>query len=105
MRSRSATAPRRRSGARAADKLLPTVLRDTDGLEDERRRIVSVFDGPAPEVKALAAVAAEAATVRQAVETWLGEGIASHEIGPFVRAPQLVTCARAAIARLATRAR
>jgi hypothetical protein len=49
MRSRSATAPRRRSGARAADKLLPTVLRDTDGLEDERRRIVSVFDGPAPE--------------------------------------------------------
>ena len=36
---------------RAADKLLPTVLRDTDGLEDERRGIISVFDGPAPEVK------------------------------------------------------
>ncbi|MCX5513002.1 DNA helicase [Kaistia algarum] len=59
---------------RAADRLLPTVLRDTDGLEDERRGIISVFDGPAPEVRSLADVAAETATVRQAVETWLGEG-------------------------------
>jgi hypothetical protein len=86
---------------RAADKLLPTVLRDTDGLEDERRGIISVFDGPAPEVQSLADVAAEAATVRQNVETWLGEGIASHEIGLFVRTPQLVARARAAIAGLA----
>lgn len=86
---------------RAADKLLPTVLRDTDGLEDERRGIISVFDGPAPEVQSLADVAAEAATVRQTVETWLGEGIASHEIGLFVRTPQLVSRARAAIAGLA----
>lgn len=85
---------------RAADKLLPTVLRDTDGLEDERRGIISVFDGPAPEVHSLANAAAEAAIVRQTVETWLGEGIASHEIGLFVRTPQLVTRARAAITGL-----
>jgi hypothetical protein len=86
---------------RAADKLLPTVLRDTDGLEDERRGIISVFDGPAPEVKSLTDTAAEAATVRQTVETWLNDGIAPHEIGLFVRTPQLVTRARAAIAGLA----
>lgn len=85
---------------RAADKLLPTVLRDTDGLEDERRGIISVFDGPAPEVKSLADVAAETDAVRQVVKAWLGEGIASHEIGLFVRTPQLVTRARAAIAGL-----
>jgi hypothetical protein len=85
---------------RAADKLLPTVLRDTDGLEDERRGIISVFDGPAPEVKALANVGAEADTVRQTVESWLGDGIAPQEIGLFVRTPQLVTRARAAIAGL-----
>ena len=83
---------------RAADKLLPTVLRDTDGLEDERRGIISVFDGPAPEVKSLATVNAEADAVRQIVGTWLGDGIAPHEIGLFVRTPQLVTRARAAIA-------
>jgi hypothetical protein len=86
---------------RAADKLLPTVLRDTDGLEDERRGIISVFDGPAPEVKSLADVAAEANAIRRTVETWLGEGIAAHEIGLFVRTPQLVARARAAIAGLA----
>ncbi|MHC2717242.1 superfamily I DNA/RNA helicase [Bradyrhizobium diazoefficiens] len=86
---------------RAADKLLPTVLRDTDGLEDERRGIISVFDGPAPDVKSLATIAAEAEVVRQTVETWLGDGIASREIGLFVRTPQLVTRARAAVTGLA----
>jgi hypothetical protein len=86
---------------RPADKLLPTALRDTDGLEDERRGIVSVFDGPPPEVKSPATVAAEAAAVRETVEAWLRDGIAPCEIGLFVRTPQLVARARAAIAGLA----
>lgn len=86
---------------RAADRLLPAVLRDTDGLEDERRGIVSVFDGPPPEVKALATVEAEAECVREKIATWLGNGIAAHEIGMFVRTPQLVARGRAAIAELA----
>jgi superfamily I DNA/RNA helicase len=86
---------------RAADKLLPTVLRDTDGLEDERRGIISVFDGPPPEVKSFDTVAAEADAVRKTVESWLGEGVAPKEIGMFVRTPHLVTRARAAIAGLA----
>jgi hypothetical protein len=86
---------------RAADRLLPTVLRDTDGLEDERRGIISVFEGPTPEVKSLATVAMEADEVRQAVATWLAEGIAAQEIGLFVRTPQLVARARAAITGLA----
>ncbi|MDE8345739.1 MAG: AAA family ATPase [Acidocella sp.] len=86
---------------RAADRLLPVVLRDTDGLEDERRGIVSVFEGPAPEVKSLASADIEAETVRKTVQTWLDEGIAPHEIGLFVRTTQLVARARAAIAGLA----
>ncbi len=85
---------------RAADRLLPTVLRDTDGLEDERRGIISVFDGPPPEVKSATTVAMEADVVRQSIETWLGEGIAPHEIGLFVRTPQLIARARSAIASL-----
>jgi hypothetical protein len=85
---------------RAADRLLPTVLRDSDGLDDERRGIISVFAGPPPEVRTLATVAAEAAAVRETVATWLGEGIAAREIGLFVRTPQLVLRARAAIAGL-----
>jgi hypothetical protein len=86
---------------RAADRLLPMVLRDTDGLEDERRGIVSVFEGPAPEVKSLASVEVEAEIVRKTVKTWLDEGIAPREIGLFVRTTQLVARARAAITRLA----
>jgi AAA domain/UvrD-like helicase C-terminal domain len=82
---------------RTADRLLPTVLRDSDGVEDERRGIVSVFDGPPPEVRSFATPAAEAEAVRDAVATWLGEGIAAHAIGLFVRTPQLVARARAAI--------
>ncbi|MET3353940.1 UNVERIFIED_ORG: hypothetical protein ABID33_001846 [Xanthobacter viscosus] len=84
----------------AADRLLPTVLRDTDGMEDERRGIVSVFDGPLPDVKRLSSIEAEAEAVRAVVATWLGEGISAHEIGLFVRSSQLVARARAAIAGL-----
>jgi hypothetical protein len=82
---------------RAADRLLPTVLRDSDGIEDERRGIVSVFDGPPPEVRSFVNIAAEAEAVRDVVATWLGEGIVAHEIGLFVRTPELVVRARAAI--------
>lgn len=84
-----------------ADRLLPTVLRDTDGLEDERRGIISVFDGPAPVVQSLSTLAAEADLVRETVDGWSHEGIAPHEIGLFVRTSHLVTRARAAIAGLA----
>lgn len=86
---------------RAADRLLPAVLRDTDGLEDERRGIISVFDGPAPEVKTFPTAGAEAEAVRDAVGTWLAEGIAAHEVGVFVRTSGLVPRARAAVAGLA----
>jgi hypothetical protein len=86
---------------RAADRLLPTVLRDSEGTEDERRGIISVFEGPLPEVKSFPTIAAEAESVRQAVATWLGEGLAAHEIGLFVRTPQLVVRARGAIDGLA----
>jgi hypothetical protein len=86
---------------RAADRLLPLILRDTDGLEDERRGIISVFDGPSPQVKSYTTIAAEADAVREVVETWLRDGIAAHEIGVFVRTPQIVARAQAAISGLA----
>jgi superfamily I DNA/RNA helicase len=86
---------------RAADRLLPTVLRDTDGVEEERRGIISVFDGPAPEVKTLGSIAEEARVVRKTIEKWISEGIAPCEIGLFVRTQQLVGRARAALDGLA----
>ena len=82
---------------KAADHLLPLVLRDVDGTEDERRGIVSVFDGPAPRVETFRTVAEEAAAVGAAVAAWLADGIAAHEIGIFVRTTDLVNRARAAL--------
>ena len=55
---------------RAADRLLPNVLRDLDGIEDERRGIVSVFDGPPPEVIIVGSQADEKAAVYSAVAAW-----------------------------------
>jgi len=85
---------------RAADRLLPTVVRDVDGTEDERRGIVSVFDGPPPQVETFASAAEETESVGRVVGSWLAEGIAAHEIGLFVRTPDLVARARAAVATL-----
>ncbi len=82
---------------RAADRLLPTVLRDVDGMEDERRGIVSVFEGPPPHVMIFPSPEEEAAAVKGQIETWLSEGIAGHEIGVFVRTTDLVARARSAL--------
>ncbi|UFW80127.1 3'-5' exonuclease [Rhizobium sp. SU303] len=82
---------------RAADKLLPNILRDTDGLEDERRGIVSVFSGPPPEIRTFESEREEADNVRATIGAWLAEGIAAHEIGVFVRTPQLIPRARASV--------
>ena len=85
----------------AADHLLPVVLRDVDGLEDERRGVVSVFDGPPPQVETFASDADEATVVRETIAGWIADGVAAHEVGVFVRTPDLVARARAALADLA----
>lgn len=85
----------------AADRLLPTVLHDADGSEDERRGIISVFEGPLPAVRRLATESEEIKCVRDTVSAWLDAGLAPHEIGVFVRTVQLVRRAQSAIEGLA----
>jgi hypothetical protein len=81
----------------AADHLLPAILREVDGIEDERRGIVSVFDGPAPLVEVCENADAERVAVRATVTAWLEDGVAAREIGIFVRTPDLIGRARAAL--------
>lgn len=85
----------------SADRLLPSVLRDVDGIEDERRGTISVFDGPEPSVVVSPTPADEIATVRAFVESAITDGIAPMEIGIFVRTPALVDRAISSIAGLA----
>lgn len=86
---------------RSADLLLPTVLRDVDGIEDERRGTISVFDGPNPEIAVSATLADEIAAVRTFIESAVSDGILPTEIGIFVRTPALVDRAKSSVAGLA----
>lgn len=85
---------------RMADRLLPPVLHDGDGVEDERRGVVSVFGSVEPAIRILDSKAEEAETVARHVSEWLESGIVADEIGIMVRVPDLVARAKAAIAEV-----
>jgi superfamily I DNA/RNA helicase len=80
-----------------ADRLLGPELTDVDGNREDRRDTVSVFNGPAPVLHALATEAEEI----EAVCDWIGEraksGVLAHEIGVFVRSAAQLDRARAAV--------
>ena len=81
----------------AADRLLPKVVRDVDGLEEERFGTVSVFNGPEPVIAIEADAKAEIARVAQWISQAVAEGIKPSEIGVFVRTRSLLDRARAAV--------
>lgn len=80
-----------------ADRLLPAELSDVDGITEERRGTVSVFNGPEPTIRTFGTEEEEA----EAVSDWLlerqGEGFVPHEIGMFVRSEAEIERARAAV--------
>lgn len=83
-----------------ADQLLGPDVSDVDGNTEDRRGTVSVFNGPAPEVRSFKSEAEE----RKAVADWIlarvKDGLKTHELGIFVRSAAQVARAAAA-ARLA----
>jgi superfamily I DNA/RNA helicase len=81
----------------AADRLLPEKLRDVDGIEDERRGTVSVFEGPHPQVEICATEHDEAELVSTFLKSVIDDGVTPDEIGIFVRTPPLVDRAKAAV--------
>ena len=83
----------------AADRLLPSMVRDVDGREEERRGTISVFEGPPPDVVLSTDEAAEAQRVAAFIAAAIGDGIAASEIGVFVRSRRELPRARAAVKR------
>jgi hypothetical protein len=82
----------------AADRLIPQTVRDVDGLAEERKGTVSVFNGPEPRVLIAASEAEEIAAVAAFVADALGAGVAAREIGVFTRSAETFSRARAAVA-------
>ena len=74
---------------RQADRLLPPKIADVDGIEEERRGTVSVFNGPVPEVRVFESegeeVAAVGAWLRAAVRS-LGDSAEDGETNGDLRA-------------------
>jgi superfamily I DNA/RNA helicase len=68
-----------------ADRLLPGVVADGDGAEEDRRGVVSVFAGPPPEAFAADGVEEEVAGVAAWLSGLRTEGLLPSEIGVFAR--------------------
>ena len=79
-----------------ADRLLGPGVADVDGNSEERRGTVSVFNGPAPEVRRFAQRDDEVAAVGQWLRDRLAEGMPAHELGVFVRSTAELAFAKAA---------
>ena len=79
-----------------ADRLLPPELADVDGVTEERRGTVSVFNGPEPAIQVFDDPGDEVAAVGEWLRDLSDSGIAPHEIGLFVRSETELSRARAA---------
>jgi superfamily I DNA/RNA helicase/mRNA-degrading endonuclease RelE of RelBE toxin-antitoxin system len=81
----------------AADRLLPKIVQDVDGNEQDRRGTVSVFNGPDPELQTFIDANREIQGVADWIKHSVAEGIAPAEIGVFVRSNNQLARARAAV--------
>jgi hypothetical protein len=81
----------------AADRLLPKVVRDVDGVEEERFGTVSAFNGPKPLIKKHADAETENASVVRWICDAVADGISAFEIGIFVRSRSHLDRARSAV--------
>jgi superfamily I DNA/RNA helicase len=79
-----------------ADQLVPAVIRDVDGVGDNRTGTVSVFNGPAPTIMIAESDAEEINRVAAFFVEARAEGITPPEMGIFVRSADELPRARAA---------
>ena len=79
------------------DRLLPPLVRDVDGNEEDRRGTVSVFNGPDPEVRTYDDGDQEIEDVALWIYEAVDDGIEPEEIGLFVRSNDELSRARAVV--------
>jgi len=80
-----------------ADRLLPNEISDVDGIAENRRGTVSVFNGPQPEIRISDSQGKEIGQVGEWINDLLNDGCQPHELGVFVRSSDQVDRAREAV--------
>jgi superfamily I DNA/RNA helicase len=80
-----------------ADRLLGPEVVDADGLREDRRHTVSVFNGPPPEIHTCATPDDEARAAGAWMQALMTDGFAPHELGVFVRSTAEIPRAKAAV--------
>jgi len=80
-----------------ADRLLGPELSDVDGNTEERRGIISVFNGPKPAIMVFNTTQEESEAVSKWLSDRISEGVMPHEIGVFVRSAAELGRGRAAV--------
>lgn len=80
-----------------ADRLLEAQIADVDGNEELRGDAISVFNGSPPVIRTFADEAEEIVVVTVWISERMGEGVAPHELGLFVRSDAQLARARAAV--------
>jgi superfamily I DNA/RNA helicase len=68
-----------------------------DGNREDRRRTVSVFNGPPPEIRTFSSEREESEAVGIWLRSLASYGIQPHEVGVFVRSPTQVARATTAV--------
>lgn len=81
----------------AADVLLPKLIRDVDGNEENRTGTVSVFNGPDPEVQRFDSSELEITGIAAWINRATNDRVEPAEIGVFVRTKNEMARAREAI--------
>jgi superfamily I DNA/RNA helicase len=80
-----------------ADRLLAPEVSDADGNTEERGDTISIFNGPAPDIRTFNTHDDEVATVAKWISARVKEGVTPHEFGVFVRSAAELDRARAAV--------
>ena len=89
---------------RQADRLLPPELADIDGNPEQRGATVSVFNGPAPEVRTFDSPEDETKAIADWLRARQREGCAPQAIGVFVRSLEQIDRALSAVRAAGMRA-
>ena len=82
---------------KAADGLLPPLMRDVDGNEEDRSGTVSVFNGPAPDIRIFKNGDAETEALARWIKEAVEDGIEPGAVGVFVRSTEQLPRARAVV--------